>query len=1330
MHFGFLKAGAIVAQRFAVEEHVGSGGMGMVFRARDLSTGNQVALKLLLSQASDPQEEERFAREAQVLAELRHPGIVAYVAHGRTSEGQPFLAMEWLEGIDLAQRLRQGSLSLAECMVLLRKTASALAAAHRRGIIHRDLKPSNLVLRGGQVERVAILDFGIARQAFGNRTMTRTGLVIGTPEYMAPEQARGQRDIGPTADIFSLGCMLYECLAGQPPFTGAHMAAQLAKILFEEATPIRQIRGAVPPPIEALLMRMLAKLPEKRPKDAEALLAELDGLDGLELDPEAILALTPGRVRTTLAGSEQQLVSVVLGALRKSLNEGLPTLGNDDVEQVRTQRMGLASSLMVYGMQLEWLADGSLVATLINAGSATDQAEQAARYALALQERWPEALVALATGRGVLHQTLPVGDAIDRCVALLRARATLSPSSTLLGEHSVNEGVWLDEVTAGLLDGRFQVTRVDQYAVLPGERVSADQTRLLLGKPTPCVGREQELAVLDVVLSGCISDSTARAVLVTAPAGLGKSRLRHEFLRRLESRGQEITVMIGRGDPMTAGSPYAMLAEALRRECGVQSGEALEQQRTKLHERLAQNLPAAESTRIIEFLGELCGVCFPDDDSVLLRAARQDPKIMSEQVNQAFVDFLRAESELRPLLLILEDLHWGDMLTVKLVDTALRDLADRPLLVLTLARPEASKLFPALWEERGLQEIRLTALNKKASERLVTQVLGNRIHPATLSRIVEQASGNALFLEELIRAVAEGKGDELPETVLAMVQARLLRLEPAARRVLRAASIFGETFWVGGVQSLSVSGSQTKRNSNHDTQELNSWLRVLVEAEAIERHRESRFPEETEYGFRHALVREAAYSMLTEDDRRLGHLLAGRYLETAGERDPMVLAEHFRRASDNARATPHYLRAADQSYDSNDLEGACMRAERGVACEASGEALGSLRVLQMLVHVWRTQWDTAYRYGTEALALLPPGSYRWCKAMGHMLGISAMMSQPDPAAVGNLVNSFITTNPTDAARGAYIEAASIVLTMFSWAGHRSAARYLKTRMDDIGNPIIEHDATARGWLNFSHGSYMHMMEPDPAEAVRCSTIACQSFKQAGDGRNQVFSQALLGQTLYALGRIQEGQATLRQGLALAERLGEAYTIVWARIYLALMLTQHTERSLLQEAQAIAKETLQSRDLIAAFRGWAHNILARVLLLDGHLDEAQAEAEQGRAVLIIAPMWQLASIETLIRIKLQKNEAMAALKLAEQVLTHLQSVGGAGHIEVAVRLAIAESFLAAERYDAAWQALRDGRLLVEQRASSIIDATDRGCFLTKVAENAQILSLAQRWLPVH
>ena len=235
--------GTVVAGRFEIERAARSGGAGTVYRAYDLREGGHVALKLLHAHRHD--EELRFEREARLLAKLDHPGIVRHVDHGRTPAGVPWLAMEWLEGEDLAERLSRGPLTCDETVILGRRAAQTLAAAHAHGVVHRDIKPSNLFLPGRAMERVKVIDFGIARGA-GELRATLSGVAVGTPGYMAPEQARGEGDVDLRADLFSLGCVLFECLAGRPAFEGQHAMAILAKILFEAAPPLRALRPDVP----------------------------------------------------------------------------------------------------------------------------------------------------------------------------------------------------------------------------------------------------------------------------------------------------------------------------------------------------------------------------------------------------------------------------------------------------------------------------------------------------------------------------------------------------------------------------------------------------------------------------------------------------------------------------------------------------------------------------------------------------------------------------------------------------------------------------------------------------------------------------------------------------------------------------------------------------------------------------------------------------------------------------------------------------------------------------------------------------------------------------
>ncbi len=258
---------SVVAERFEIVAHAGAGGMATVYRARDRATGSIVALKLLGSVG----ERERFVREAETLARLDHPNIVRYVAHGALDDGGAFLAMEWLEGESLAARLKRESLSVDEALDVCTRVAIALGHAHAHGVIHRDVKPSNVMLpASGNLADLRVVDFGIARHDV-RRDLTQTGMLVGTPGYMSPEQARGSRDIDARADVFALGCLLYKALTQRAPFAGGSIVAVLAKILLEEPVPVRRIRQDVPVSVERLVASLLAKNPALRPRDgAEA----------------------------------------------------------------------------------------------------------------------------------------------------------------------------------------------------------------------------------------------------------------------------------------------------------------------------------------------------------------------------------------------------------------------------------------------------------------------------------------------------------------------------------------------------------------------------------------------------------------------------------------------------------------------------------------------------------------------------------------------------------------------------------------------------------------------------------------------------------------------------------------------------------------------------------------------------------------------------------------------------------------------------------------------------------------------------------------------------
>jgi Protein kinase domain len=274
-----LAPGDVVSDRFVVERRAGGGGMGIVYRAVDNRTGELIALKVM---SRPGRHDERFSQEARVLARLKHPAIVRYVDHGTTSEGMLYLAMEWLDGEDLARHLWRSRLTVVESVEIARGVADALSAAHARGLVHRDVKPSNVMLLGGNA-KIKLMDFGIAAIRLSGTSsavwpQTQSGVVLGTVGYMSPEQAVADRELDSRADVFALGCVLFECLTGEPAFSGEHAAAVLARVQRDDAPRVRTSTPYVPPELDDLVARMLARNRAKRPANGGAVFRELGEL--------------------------------------------------------------------------------------------------------------------------------------------------------------------------------------------------------------------------------------------------------------------------------------------------------------------------------------------------------------------------------------------------------------------------------------------------------------------------------------------------------------------------------------------------------------------------------------------------------------------------------------------------------------------------------------------------------------------------------------------------------------------------------------------------------------------------------------------------------------------------------------------------------------------------------------------------------------------------------------------------------------------------------------------------------------------------------------------
>jgi len=274
-----LRTGAVplvaaLADRYRVDRELGQGGMAIVYLAEDVKHGRKVAIKVLRPELAAVIGAERFAREIRTIAALQHPHILGLIDSGEAG-GAPYYVMPFVEGETLRDRLtRERQLSIEDALRIATEVAGALDYAHRRGVVHRDVKPENILLLESQA---LITDFGIAIDVSpgGITRMTEAGMSLGTPYYMAPEQAMGEREVTARADIYALGCVMYEMLLGEPPFTGPTAQAILAKVMTEKPGPIVARRDTVPLRIERAVHTALRKVPADRFATAAAFGAAL-----------------------------------------------------------------------------------------------------------------------------------------------------------------------------------------------------------------------------------------------------------------------------------------------------------------------------------------------------------------------------------------------------------------------------------------------------------------------------------------------------------------------------------------------------------------------------------------------------------------------------------------------------------------------------------------------------------------------------------------------------------------------------------------------------------------------------------------------------------------------------------------------------------------------------------------------------------------------------------------------------------------------------------------------------------------------------------------------
>ena len=1098
-----------VGGRFLIEREIGRGAVGIVYRAMDEVTNQPVALKVIAISGVDAGEEARFRREGRVLAGLVHPGIVRLVAFGQLDDavhgGMPYVAMEWLDGEDIAQRQRRSPMPLVQCLDVAAQVCDALAAAHAHGIVHRDVKPSNVFLTGSGANLsgpiiAKLVDFGVASAE--DAKLTRTGAIIGTPAYMAPEQARGDEGVNARADLYALGATLFEMITGRPPHVGPTPIAILARLVTTPPPRLSDLFPEIEPALDDLMAELLATDPAERPADAgiaadrlRALASDLAKREGTETTRELrspqstppISAVGPASQLSHSSGGSR-LVTTILAT---HVPKGPP-------------RARLIAHLRARGAEATELGGDAVVAHLGVSRALGDEATRAIDLALRLAK--VNATVGIATGRSRVERGVrPIGEVVDRAAALAR--------DALRGQ------VVLDTTTAELARGRYEFQIREDGSALVGDAHAGKRDAL---GGAPFVGREAELSQLVASFERALDDRTPVLVTLTGAPGIGKTRLRREAIQRVSSHASGARVLLARCETFGKSHPLGVAADLARQLAGVPKGVDLEDAR--LGARSAAHMADAElANDAIELLARLLAnepLVTPGSPTEMA-----DARAARDALWLALTEITVGLARKSAIVLGIEDAQWCDHESLSWIDHVLARAASAPFWALLTTRPSFWREDPERFAGRDHVRIELRPLSKRSVRTIARAILGERVAQSDViaDSIATQAAGSPLFAEELARLAAQGRDAAQAPTIEAAMQVQLDALDDWARDAASRLSVFGQVGWDQGLEALGVPNAQDA-------------LRALASSEIVVEQAQSRFKGTREYSFKHALMREVAYAALGEDALRDLHARAGRWLAKMAEDDATV-ARHLELGHAFEEAAVHLEKAARRALAAHALQDAVTMAEKSLAF-AEDKPTQFARA-QLLDEAWsrqdaraaerdsavRSMEDAVYDEASEVRA--KGARVRYEDACGGDDETSGRIDQVRrEAQAAGLVDEEARCAAALAARRAF-------------AGDLDAAAEVAEQLLSLAQRHAIPGAVVDAWQTLA---VVRQARGDVGAALEARRSAARAASEAGLKMREATLTINVGFALTTVGAKAEARVAIEGGIALAQAIGSPGTV--------------------------------------------------------------------------------------------------------------------------------------------------------------------------------------------
>ncbi|MCC7537676.1 MAG: protein kinase [Deltaproteobacteria bacterium] len=1261
---------------FRVTGVLGRGGMGVVYRA-EAPDGTPVALKVLQSSLADPATVRRFELEARI--PIVHPNVVRVVSAGADA-GMPYLALELLEGESLAERLARGPMSAAEAIDVGRQVCAGLAAAHALGIVHRDLKPSNLfVCRDG---RVKLLDFGIALWTDEETRLTRTGSLIGTPSYLAPELVHGHGRVDGRADLWSLGVILYQALTGQRPFARESPMATLLAAIVDPHVPLLDLAPELPVELAEVVERCLEKDRHQRWPTAEALADALASVDPTHTAAhDGTAARASGR--ESIPSGERRIVVLLLA---------------DDVRDVGAVRLAIERR------------GGSFVAVRRNTvlglfGSPTWTGhEPVAACDAALEARAHVGAVAIATGRASQLAGAFAGDVVRAVETACRAALV---------------GVALDRETATAVANRIATRQVRDELF----EIVADAPPRAPEQELPIVGRRVELGQIETAVRALLEDRRAMAVLVTGPAGIGKSRLRVAFEHMLADaaveRAEAVPILFARAEPHRSEDALHVAGALLLHHAETSSiGEPEGPHDVVL--RLARDAYTDEddARAAADALANLPGLeTRRRDPTPTLR----DPQTRESRIRLAVHDWLVARLLRGPLAIVIEQIQWADEDSLALVADILENEPDLPLIVFATARPElATEPFgnaPVLSiTPRPLGASDVAALAQAIAGRPFAEPIVRAVHART--------GGNPLFVEQIVRELVEigrlethdAAGDAsasvdvaadaapteelpLPLSVEAAVQTRLDQLPSIEREACMLASVFGRTFTLDGLIALGL------RDPGPVVAALEQ--RGLV---APARRGASR-----ELVFRSSLVADVALRSLTDERLTKLHARAAVFLSANRDAPPADVARHWELAGNAGAAARAYADAALLAERRGDGRSALRWSDRALSLGAPSEVRWAIAVARASAFGFLGRRTEQARELDDAEARAPSDADR----ARVLIEQSAALS-----ATGESTRGIERADAAlEAARKAGDPHAVVVALV-----RRAAGLIYVGRLDEAATTLDEafarrdevpagtrallaswrgQLATARGDLSARRAAYV--------EAVA-------EYRAAGDLRRAAGVESNLADTLNRFGACMEAEQQIRAALDSCRRVGNRRMEGYALANLGYALTGRGRIAdaieTLSSAESLAKAMRDPRLVVAVRTYGCRARLARgddPAMIAIHAREAAEEASR-----VGLPALEVAALTLAASASERAGDPAAAQELSERALARRDELGSIEEDEAEVFLVRARCLQAVGRHAEADVVLRRARERVTELANRIGDPDWRRRFLEDVPAHRQLM----------